>query len=495
MKQKNRNHLFFLAGLLLFGLLTYFPVFLHLDTLPIRIYDEARYAVNAEEMARPGNNFLITHYEGKPDMWNTKPPLLIWLQVFFIKLFGVGELAVRLPSAMAAFLTAAVLMLFSLRYLKDYWMGLIAVLILITSNGYINAHAARTGDCDSLLTLFTTVYLLSVFLFTETENKSYLHLFFLAFTLAIMSKGVQGALFLPGLLIWLLLAGKLRLFLNKWFLIDMLLSALVIGGYYLGREHYNPGYLKAVWENELGVRYMTTLENNKQDFMFYFNTLVRDHFKTWYLLIPVGIVMGILVREKRIKRISLYSALIIVSYWLIISISKTKLVWYEVPMFPLLALIAAIPVYLVFMFLKKSSIITRVLRFNFLPYAFLFMIFLFPYAKIIDKVFLPEEYEWDKHLYRESYFLQDAVDGKKSLDGRELCYRGYNAQLLFYANILEDRGEQVVFRDWTCLEAGDRVLASQPIVKEYIRQNYTSDSTVIDHNLVEYSILESGNGR
>jgi 4-amino-4-deoxy-L-arabinose transferase-like glycosyltransferase len=93
-----------IVKIILFLLLTYPPIFLHLGSLPIRIWDESRLAINAYEMNKDGD-FLVTHFSGMPDMWNTKPPLMIWLQVFFIKLFGVGELALRLPSAIAAFLT------------------------------------------------------------------------------------------------------------------------------------------------------------------------------------------------------------------------------------------------------------------------------------------------------------------------------------------------------------------------------------------------------
>ncbi len=58
-------------------------------------------------------NFIVTYFEDKPDMWNTKPPLLIWIQVLFMKFVGVNELAVRLPSAIAAFFTCITILIFS----------------------------------------------------------------------------------------------------------------------------------------------------------------------------------------------------------------------------------------------------------------------------------------------------------------------------------------------------------------------------------------------
>jgi len=68
-------------------------------------------------------------------MWNTKPPLLVWVQVLFMKVLGVNELSVRLPSAFAALYNCIALLIFSLRYLKPFWFGFVAIIVLITSHG------------------------------------------------------------------------------------------------------------------------------------------------------------------------------------------------------------------------------------------------------------------------------------------------------------------------------------------------------------------------
>jgi 4-amino-4-deoxy-L-arabinose transferase-like glycosyltransferase len=154
-------------------LLVLFPIFGNLNVQPIRIWDESRLAINAYQMCQD-NDWIVTHYwDNHPDMWNTKPPLLIWCQVFFMKLLGIGELAMRLPSAIAAFLTCLVLLILSIRYLKDFMFGFIAVLVLITTYGYINAHAVRTGDYDSLLTFFTTISAIAFFAYTENRRSRY----------------------------------------------------------------------------------------------------------------------------------------------------------------------------------------------------------------------------------------------------------------------------------------------------------------------------------
>jgi len=63
-----------------------------LDGHPVYLSDESRQAFNSFEMFLNGN-WLVTTFENKPDLWNTKPPLLIWLQVLFYHLVGTNELA------------------------------------------------------------------------------------------------------------------------------------------------------------------------------------------------------------------------------------------------------------------------------------------------------------------------------------------------------------------------------------------------------------------
>ncbi len=232
-----------LAGLMLI------PLFGHLDTLPIRIWDEARQAINAYEMLN-NKNFIVTHFEGKPDMWNTKPPLLIWIQVIFMKLLGVNEIAVRLPSAIAALFTCVALVVFSIKYLKNSWFGIFAAFVLITSHGYVNVHGSRTGDYDALLTLFTTLSGLLFFSYCQKKNLKHLYLFFLFTALAVLTKSISGLLFLPAIFIYSILQKQLvPLLKNKHFYLGLVGFLVLIFGYYFLRESQNPGYLAAVQEN------------------------------------------------------------------------------------------------------------------------------------------------------------------------------------------------------------------------------------------------------
>lgn len=493
MKKWVVNHKMIVKALL-FVAIAYFPIFLHLDTLVIREWDEARLAINAYEMNKDGD-LIVTHYEGKPDMWNTKPPLMIWLQVIFIKMMGIGELAIRLPSAIAAFLTCILIMILSLKFLKNYWLGLLSVIVLVTSNGYINVHVTRTGDYDALLTFFTTFYILCFFVFVEISDikkkQNFMYLFFLGLTLAVLTKGIAGLLFIPGLFIYVIIRKQLLSILkNKAFYIGILGFFTVVLGYYFTREYYNPGYLKAVYENELGGRYMNTIENHKADFGFYYSNFINFQLSKWYLLLPCGIVTGFFIKNELQKNLSRYLTLLALLYFLVISISQTKLEWYDAPLYPFFAVLVGIFLYWIFNTLHQGSWHEN-LNYKVIPYLVIFLICVEPYRTIIDKVYKPKEYSWDKETYQIGYYLKDAVNGNKKLDGYYLLDNSYYAEALFYLNILNDMDQHIHFKDWKNLNNSDLVIAHQYEVKKYVEENYNSELIEEKENIKIYKIKNS----
>jgi len=149
---KYKNYLLFSALLVLI----YFPIFLHLTSLPIRMWDESIMGTNAVEMGA-NHNFIVTYCLGSPDMMNCKPPLMIWCIVLFSKIFGFSELSLRLPSALAALGLCIYLFFLLKQKTGGPVFGFFTVLVLVTCQGYIRNHVTRTGEYDSLLVLFSTI--------------------------------------------------------------------------------------------------------------------------------------------------------------------------------------------------------------------------------------------------------------------------------------------------------------------------------------------------
>ncbi|WP_159038469.1 ArnT family glycosyltransferase [Brumimicrobium mesophilum] len=470
------------------AVLIFFPLFGHLGSLPIRIWDEGRNAINALEMLKNGN-FIVTHYDGTPDMWNTKPPLLIWLQVISMKLFGINETAIRLPSAFAGLFTCIGLLVFSLKYLKSFWFGFITVFVLITTFGYIDFHATRTGDYDALLTLFTTLSGLLFYSFCETKNDKQLYLFFLFTALAVLTKSITGMLFLPALLIYSLAKKQfLPLLKNKHFYFGLISFLILVVGYYSLREADNPGFIAAVQGNELGGRFLEVIEDHEHGFWFYLDNFINKHLSYWHLLIPCGVIFGFLVKDKKINRLTLFSTLMVVTFFLIISTAQTKIEWYSVPMYPFSAILIAVFIYYIFNVLKNTTVFNETLWYNITPFIFLFLLGVTPYQQVFEKTYLPKEHRFEVEFYELGHYLQDAARGRIDINNTFVLYDGYNAHNLFYIKILNDKGIKTEFKDWKNLDSGDKVIAQQKHLKEYLIKHYKYEIIFQKGNVVTYKI-------
>jgi 4-amino-4-deoxy-L-arabinose transferase-like glycosyltransferase len=57
--------------------LIYFAIFLHLGSLPFRVWDEAYLSLHTAMMMQD-HDYIVTHNLWGSEMSNTKPPLAIW---------------------------------------------------------------------------------------------------------------------------------------------------------------------------------------------------------------------------------------------------------------------------------------------------------------------------------------------------------------------------------------------------------------------------------
>jgi 4-amino-4-deoxy-L-arabinose transferase-like glycosyltransferase len=310
-------------------------LFYRLGASPLDLFDESRLANNALEMAKTGLS-LITTYDGMPDHWNTKPPLLIWLMSISIRVFGPNEWAVRLPSAVAALATVTLMFAFCNFRLRRPFAGFAAVVVLLGSYYYIQFHAARSGDYDATLALWTTGYLLAGYMFTHdhpSKRRQWLLLCAVGIVLAFLTKTVEGLIFLPALLIYAMLQGRIvEIFRLPIAYVSGTIVLLICVGYYFWREQIDPGYLAAVMQNDLLGRYMT--DGGGGSFFFYFLPLLVKS------LLFAGFQFQWGRGERR--QISVFLGLMSLFFLVIISLSHTKRAWYAVPLLPPSAMVIGV---------------------------------------------------------------------------------------------------------------------------------------------------------
>ncbi len=370
---------------LLFLGLCYFPIFLHLDGLPISAFDEARPANNAIEMLENGNMFVM-QYRGEPDLWYTKPPMIVWLQVVCLKFLGYNELAVRIPTAFAALFTAILVFWFGYKKMGSMTLGFFSALVLLTTNGYVGEHVTRTADPDTLLTFFITIYCMMYYLFLETGKRKYMYAFGVALALGALTKGIAAFLFLPGLLLYTLAVKKFGAVLrSRSFYYTIAIVLIPVLGFYLTREFLNPGYLEAVVHHELGRRMTDSIEGHSGPAYFYLKFIYKKHFWPWLLLIPVALICMIR-NSKEMNRLLLMIVLTTGIYLFIISMAQTKLFWYTALMFPLWALFVGSAIDRIYKFIQNFLPLNSSVTKGLYTSVFALALFFIPYKSMINKV-------------------------------------------------------------------------------------------------------------
>lgn len=475
-------------GLYLFLVLVlYFPLFGHLGNLPLRVWDESRISVSAVEMLKRSDP-LIPHVNGQPDNYNSKPPLVVWTQAISLWAFGTNELAARLPSALAAFLTLLLLFEFLVRTLKDYRIALVSVFSLASSTAWLGYHGVRFAETDSSLVLFSTGYLLCFFAYLNNRRRDLQVLFWLLVLGAVFTKGIVGLIFLGGLFFYLLWKKELLSELKNplhWIL--LLVVCCLVAAYYFMREKLSPGYLHAVWINELGGRVDFAEAQLQSPKWYYFKALAVERFVPWGYLIPVGLVYNLRSNNKELRSLGVFS--IIMSFWflLIMSVPDVKNSWYDLPALPFLAILSGMG------FVALLDVVLSPLgsKYRSISSFFIIVVFcFFPMYNQRSKFYKPKDAPWDKSFYSISYLLQDALENDSFLEGKKILYKGYNAHHLFYLKGLKHRKVAFEYQhDRFTINTGDQVVFNQDEVKQMLETNYAFEVLDSDYAFLCYRIL------
>lgn len=476
-----------------FLLLCYFSFFLRLTSYPLLMWDESRFAVNAFEMLKT-NNFIVITYDGVPDLWNTKPPLSIWIMSFFMKCFGYSDLVVRLPSAIAATITAISIYRFVLKHLKDVVAAFFSGMVLISSVGFIGMHVARTGDADSLAVLFITLF--AIYYYNSIEkasaseiDKRALYISSLFFALALLTKSSYAFFVLPGILVYILITGKWKILVNKHFYLAAILSLLPLLLYYLLREHQNPGYLKAVWVNEYGGRFSETVEKHAHPFYYYFVQLLNYRYFYWLYFFLIGIPFLLKGKSSAGNKIARYCALSGFSILLVISFSKTKLDWYDAAVFPFFSIVCGILLsklagLLIAYFMVRKAFYTKVIY-----VLFFIIIFFYPYRKVLSYINIkPGEAAYIRLKY--GPFMKQLY--KENPNDSVVFYENvYNSQLLYYTKTFKEEGKKVeIVNSLDRLKEGDKIAACVPELKDQIRSSFEVEVKQEDNYCTCYKIVK-----
>lgn len=462
--EKYRDALHYLALLILI----YTVFFLKLGSFHLRWWDESVFAINTYEMLHNGRYFSL-YFDGHPDFFNLKPPFTSWVQLLFVKMFGYNELSLRLPSAIAAGISVLVVFNFVSKNFSKLWAWT-GVLILITSSGFITFHTARTADADALLTLFllmSNLYFLRIV--TYRKNKDMV-LFFVFFIVAFFTKSFAALFFTPAYLFYLIHQKQFKQFVFNWvFIAGSVLTILLSVGLFYLRELDTPGYLNALFFSDISRIYTDIWSEHKHETLFYFYNLFTVRFANWSVLLSLGLVFLFFNPIPSQKRNLFFFFLLIFAYLLVITSSVTKLLWYDMPLYPYMAIIAAYPLYIL---INNVSVLNKSFPL-YTKYMIVVLVFLYPYVMSFNRSQANTIENAERFAESLENYLHHKSQKNESVDGTKVLYGGWNGSLLFYKHKFAEKQQHIeLVTGINSIAPNDDVLVSNDSLDDLLQRRF-----------------------
>jgi 4-amino-4-deoxy-L-arabinose transferase len=217
-------------------------------------------------------------------VWVHKQPLPLWAMALSMSVFGVHEMALRLPSVLLTTLGIWITFLIA-AYLFNPRVGLIAAFLYSIHGLIIELAAGRvaTDHIDIFFLFFIQLAVLFAIKYVQGKQFGYNILCGISIGLAILSKWLPALIVLP---IWLLLVLDSKKFSYK----ELALGGAVLCGtlalVFLPWQWYifTAFPAEARWESDFNFKHLTeALEGHSGPFYYHFRKAVRLYGELIYL--------------------------------------------------------------------------------------------------------------------------------------------------------------------------------------------------------------------
>ena len=310
--------------------------FVGLGKMALTDPDETFYAQTAKEMFQE-KEWITPQIFDQPQF--EKPIFYYWLILLGYMIFGITEFAARFPSAL--FGVFGILGIYYLaKELYDKKTAFISSLLMITSLEYI----ALARGCVTDMVLGVTILFCFLFFILgwNREERKYFYYASIMASLAVLTKGPIG-LFIPGVVIFLYI-----LFAREWEklrsipILKMILVFLLVTGpwYYMIIKLHGNAFLNEFLGFQNVVRFLEPEHKIGSSPYFYIPIVIAGFFP-WSALLPCAIIDAYKRKngEIKFKKKELFLLVWFLLVFMFFSISKTKLVTYIFPLFPVLAIV------------------------------------------------------------------------------------------------------------------------------------------------------------
>jgi 4-amino-4-deoxy-L-arabinose transferase-like glycosyltransferase len=305
--------------------------------------DEPRYAQVAREML-DRHDFITPTLGGNP--WLEKPPLYYWQAMLAYSLFGVSDVAARIPSAIDATLLVILVYLFFRRFRPGVEVD--AALITASCAGIIGY--ARAASMDMPLAASFGIGMLAWWAWRESEKRIYLSLFYACMGLGMLAKGPVAPFLAAAIVVLFAVATReLRLVLRTLWLPGILLFCAIALPWYFAVQLRNPQFFREfILEHNL-ARFSSDLYHHRQPFWYYLPVTVLA-MVPWIVFVSVALFERIRIwwmeRKSALKPDLEFQFGLFACCWLVVpvtffSLSQSKLPGYILPAVPAGAILLA----------------------------------------------------------------------------------------------------------------------------------------------------------
>ncbi len=251
---------------------------------PLYDLDEGAFTEATREMIASGN-YITPHKDGEPRY--DKPALIYWLQAASVHALGLNELALRLPSALAASLWVLALWGF-VRERLDVPTATVAALTMALSLQV--AVIAKAAVADAVLNLFIALTFFDIYRYSLEPRRGLALRAFLWMGLGFLTKGPVAVFFpLVVSLGFFLSRGDGRTLLRAAFdPLGWLIFVAVAGPWYLAIYLDNgPGFFESFFLKHNAGRFGGALHGHSGALFYYFIVLplILLPFTGWFLRI------------------------------------------------------------------------------------------------------------------------------------------------------------------------------------------------------------------
>lgn len=293
---------------------------------------EARYIEVPRQMVLT-SDWIVPHINGVP--YFEKPPLFYWMQAATFSLFGWGEFAGRLMTALLS--VALCLLTYALgRELYSPRTGIAAALLLASS--WLGFGLSRMAMLDVPLTVCITGVLLCFLKALQKPDAGTVYGMYLFTAAGVMTKGLIGAL-LPGmvLFLWLFSTGRWSVLKQMRLLTGTLLFLALVVPWHVAAAHRYPQFWQFYIIHEHFSRFLTDDHHRNQPWWFFLTVVVVGWMPWTPFLFPVLKKAWADRRQQHTLFLLLWAVLPLLFF----SLSHSKLVPYIYPVFPPLAVLLA----------------------------------------------------------------------------------------------------------------------------------------------------------